>query len=208
MTMKSVLRLTGKKFISRDDKGRRRLWPQMAGRSGLVRDQRGFALILAIAMLAILSILGVVALSTSTNEIQRAGTYRTSQEAFNAAERAVQYAMGNSAIVYSNNSPDNPIDLNGTSTTYSGDISQDVPGGKSELDPNATNEVVNLGAGELPAKLQAQYGNEFGAVYYAVRVTGAFVSGTSVVSKVRVETQQARLYPKSNDQQFTTTSGG
>lgn len=204
--MKSVIRWTGKKSVSGDGKGRGKLWPQKAGRPGFVRDQRGFALILAIAMLAILSILGVAALSTSTNEIQSAGTYRTSQEAFNAAERAVQYAMGNSAIIYSNNDTD--LNTDGSPTQYATDLSVDVPGGKSELDPNATNEVVNLGAGELPVKLQAQYGNEFGAVYYDVRVTGAFVSGTTVVSKFSVETQQARLYPNNNSQGLTTTSGG
>ncbi len=152
-------------------------------------------------MLTILSILGAMALSTSTSEIQIANNYRTSQDAFYAADRAVEFAMGDPDIVYST---DDSTDLN----AYANDLSVDVTGGKSELLSSATNEVTNLGPGELPAKLQAKFGNDFGANYYVISVTGARVSNGKAVAKTRIETQRVRLFPKEDSSVFRTTSGG
>ena len=45
-------------------------------------NERGVALLLALAMLAIMTVIGVFALDTSTTEVKISGNYRTSQEAF------------------------------------------------------------------------------------------------------------------------------
>lgn len=57
-------------------------------------NERGVALLLALAMLAIMTVIGVFALDTSTTEVKISGNYRTSQEAFFAADRAAMFALG------------------------------------------------------------------------------------------------------------------
>jgi type IV pilus assembly protein PilX len=170
----------------------------------ILGNQRGFALVLALGMLAILSILGAMVLSTSMTEIGISGNYRTSREAFFAAERAIEYAMGNSEIVKSTAS----VDLNATDTTNSAlNHAVNLTLGSTQLDPSAANQVVNLGAGQLPASIRSAYGDKFGANYYLISVTGARLSGNAVRSTARIEAQRVRLFPLSSEG-LTTTEGG
>jgi len=74
--------------------------------TGPLGNQRGIALIVAISLLAIMSILGAMLLNTSTSEIQLSGNFRNYLEAFYAADRAVEY----STEVATTSA--NPIDLN------------------------------------------------------------------------------------------------
>ncbi len=179
--------------------GRKFFWDRFVV-PGRLRNDKGFALILAVSMLAILSILGAMVLSSSNSDLGISSNFRTSQDAFYAADRAVEYAMGNSDILY--NASSDPIDLN------SGTMAGDLTVGRTKL-WGSDNEVLNLGPGELPAKLQAKFGNEFGANYYVISVTGAKVdSGGKAVAKARIETQRVRLFPKEDDSIFRTTSGG
>jgi Tfp pilus assembly protein PilX len=150
-------------------------------------------------MLAILSILGALALTTSTTEIGISGNYRSAQNAFYAAERAVEYAMGNPAIVFNNGN----TDLN--DSTHSARLTL----GQSKLLPTATNRVVNLGPGDLPAKMAERYGSDFGANYYVITVTGAQVdSADRPRAQVRIETQTARIFQKDEDSTLMTTGDG
>jgi len=59
-----------------------------------VQDQRGMALILTLTMLAILSVLGAYALSTSNTELGVTTNFRGGREALMTADRVLEYAKG------------------------------------------------------------------------------------------------------------------
>jgi len=56
------------------------------------RDERGMALILTLSMLAILSLLGAFALSTTNTELGVTTNFRTGRESFAASERILEYS--------------------------------------------------------------------------------------------------------------------
>ena len=68
-----------------------------------VKNERGIALVVALIMLVLLSILGMYALSTSSTELFITGNYRNKQHAFYAAtagiERGQEYAMDHTKIL-------------------------------------------------------------------------------------------------------------
>lgn len=167
-------------------------------------SESGVALILVLAMLTIMSLLGAMVLSTSTTEIGISSNYRTSREAFFAAERAVEYAMGNETIVKATGTTNlelNPHLANLTVANAGVTTTLDVAG--------ADNTVINFGPGELPVRLRKIYGGKFGANYYLITVTGARVDGGgNVLSTARIETQRVRLYPKEDDTKLFTSSEG
>lgn len=176
---------------------------QTMSRKRCLGNERGFALILVLVMLTILSILGSMVLSTSSTEMNISGNYRNSREAFFAADRAIEYAMANPSIVRNIG----VTDLNATDADPERNHRGNLTLGSTGLDPDAQNQVVNFGAGQLPAKLKATYGDKFGANYYLITVTGARFSGTEVRSSARVEAQRIRLFPVSSEG-LTTTEGG
>lgn len=162
----------------------------------ILRQERGFALILALAMLALLSILGAMVLTTSRTEVGISGNFRTAQQAFFAADRAVEYAMGNAAVVSS------VADVNLNDDPHAGNLAF----GGTRLDPDATNFVRNLGPDELPDKLADRFGREkFGGNYYVISVTG---NGPNGRSTTRIEAQQVRIFQKDDEGMLITTSGG
>jgi Tfp pilus assembly protein PilX len=55
------------------------------------KNEQGVALVLALAMLALLGMLGSFALSTSTTEMRISGNYRTVQSAFYSADLGLEY---------------------------------------------------------------------------------------------------------------------
>jgi type IV pilus assembly protein PilX len=159
-------------------------------------DQRGVALILALSMLVILSLLGALALSVSTTDIKLSGNLKNQQNAFFAAEAAVEYAMGNVDIVQST----------GTTDLNSGDHPSRLSMGGTKLDPNTTNQVDSLGAGELPDSLADRFGREkFGGAYYTISVTGL---GVNERSQARIEAERVRIYQKDDEGMLITTGSG
>ncbi len=170
--------------------------PRRALPFGRLADQRGVALILALSMLVILSLLGALALSVSTTDVQVSGNLKNAQYAFFAADAAVEYAMGNVDIVQSTGT----TDLN--SSTHPANLSM----GGTKLDPNAVNEVVSLGPGELPDSLGDRFGREkFGGAYYTISVTGL---GVNERSQTRIEAEQVRVYQKDDEGMLITTGSG
>ena len=119
-------------------------------------NQRGTALVLALVMLALMSILGVMSLTTSTTEVGISGNYRSSQQAFYAADRAVEYAMTNEQIFDSIGT--GTIDLiadadttNATATTNDDHITNiAAETGNSGLQAGGANQVTYLTSGALP----------------------------------------------------------
>jgi Tfp pilus assembly protein PilX len=148
-----------------------------------------------LVILALMSILGALALSTSTTEVGISGNYRASQQAFFAAERAVEYAITNEAIF--DTIATGSVDLNTDGSATPGDTRDDhlpniVAGTVSSgLDPAAANQVVYLTSGALPPGTGSDP-TYFQARYYVVSVTAQGPNNASA----RVESQVARIVPK------------
>jgi Tfp pilus assembly protein PilX len=163
----------------------------------MLESDKGYALILVLSMLVILSLLGGFALNRSTTEIAISGNYRTSSLALVAAERAVEYAMGNEAIVHATG------DVNLDTTAFANDISVNLGGVTTGLRPG-NNIVRNLGPGDLPLNLAGKYDpSDFGANYYRIQATGAGPNNRSAAS---IETMKVRIFKKEDDTKLV--SGG
>jgi type IV pilus assembly protein PilX len=148
--------------------------------------ESGMILVLAMSMLFIMSIIGVMALNTSSTEIGISGNHKSSQEAFYAADRASEYATVSGAV-YSEIGFGS-VDLN--TEKHTDPIAADLIG--SGLRPDADNHVSYLTSGTLPPG----WGSDptyFEARYYIIGVTGQGPKNT----EARIESQVARIVPKS-----------
>src|SRR3972149_9425026 len=150
-------------------------------------NEKGVALVMAMVMIVLLSILGAMSLSTSTIEIGISGNYRNSMEALYAAERAVEYAE-TSGTIYSAIGTGS-VDLN--LAPHPANISITTNGRESKLDDTATNNVQFLSSGALPPGSGSDP-DLFGANYYLISATGS--GPNSVIYKI--EAQIARVTPK------------
>lgn len=151
------------------------------------RNDRGMALILVLSMLTIMSILGALALSTATTELDITSNMRSSRESFLAAERAVEYAAiaGN---IYESIGLGTAQDL---TSDHADDIELDHGAYKTGIDTSATNQVGYLTSGPLPPSAGSD-ATLFEMRYYRISVTGQGPKNTST----RVEAQVGRLVPK------------
>lgn len=138
-------------------------------------NERGGALVLALAMLTIMSILGVFALSTSTTEVQITGNYRTSQQAFYAADRAVQFGLAHTGMYA------------GKSNLATVDANNSIAAGTSGSSLKS-GEVAYLGEGPAPPGS----GTEFASIYHIIKAVGGGPNG----AEARVEAQVQRLTRK------------
>lgn len=117
----------------------------------IIKNEKGVALVLAMIMIVLMSILGAFALSTSTTEIAISGNYRNSQDAFYAADSAVEYISidGN---IYNRDLAAFPVNLNTADAgVYLTNTSINNNGRVSGLDTSATNNVTYITCGALPA---------------------------------------------------------
>ena len=62
-----------------------------------LKNERGMALVLALVMLLLLSILGAFALSTTNTEMRIVGNYHNTNEAFFCADAGIEYGQINAA---------------------------------------------------------------------------------------------------------------
>jgi len=143
------------------------------------------ALILALVLLTLMSILGALALSTSTTESGISGNYRASQQAFYAAERAVEYASTSESIYETIGTGSADLNAGAHPTNIAAGT------GNSGLKSGATNQVSYLTAGALPPGSGSDP-TYFAARYYIITVTGDGPNNATT----RVESQVARVVPK------------
>jgi hypothetical protein len=154
--------------------------------------ERGAALIIAISLLAIMAILGVTLMSVSTSELQLSGNYRNQQEAFLAADRAVEYSINSMTI------GDTQVNLNTDSDTS---VIPNVPHrdrivvGNSGLDTTAPNTVDFIGEGTPPIGIGSD-ANLFKARNYMITVTGASPATAQNPARTTVRAQVARIVAK------------
>lgn len=158
-------------------------------------NERGMALILVLSMLTIMSLLGVLALSTATTELNITGNMQSSREAFFAAERAVDYASIAGDIYETIGI--NTVDLN---SDQADDIKVDHGSIASGLDTTATNQVGYLTSGPLPPSSGSD-ATLFEMRYYRISVTSRVAlagsdPGDPAISSARIEAQVGRLVPK------------
>ena len=150
-------------------------------------NEKGVALVMAMVMIVLLSILGAMSLSTSTIEIGISGNYRNSMEALYAAERAVEYAETNGSIYSTIGTGFQDLTL----APHPANISITTNGRVSKLDETATdNRVVFLSSGALPPGSGSDP-DLFEANYYLISATGS--GPNSVIYKI--EAQIARVTP-------------
>lgn len=161
------------------------------GMSSALGNQRGMALVLALVMLALMSLIGALALSTSSTEVGISGNYRSSQEAFFAAERAVEYAMTDETIYTTIGT--GSVDLsNGASTETTHETSiRAGTSAKLREETGDVNRVTYVSTGPLPPGSGSDP-TYFQSRYYIVTVTAEGPNNSSA----RIESQVARVVPK------------
>ena len=174
--------------------------------------QKGMALVLAIALLAILSILGAVVMRVSLRGLQdsSARTYTQSdQQALYAADRAVEYSMNRDLII--NLAQNNTADL-GTDEVKQANGSGSGVTHKTVIDLSGPGELVSgtvtdVGPRSLPPVMAAMHGSEFGANLYHISVETK--AGTGVLERsTHVDASIVRLFKMDDDQIFRTSGGG
>ena len=72
-----------------------------------VKDQNGFTIVVVIMILALLTILGTAAITTSSTELQTSSSEETYKMAFFAAESGVTYVRQNPDLYHVNNITEN-----------------------------------------------------------------------------------------------------
>lgn len=108
-----------------------------------LRDEAGMALIVAICLLAVMSLFGAMLLNNSTSEIQLSGNYQTHQNAFYVADGAINYATGHPATV-------NDVDLYNDTNPATGNsyLSEITLVANATLEPSA--ETIDDGDASTP----------------------------------------------------------
>ena len=146
------------------------------------------ALVLVLTMLAVMIILCTFALSTSTLEIKISGNFRATQEALNAGERGLHYALRNLKSGLDLNTEPSP---NGGGKTLADDIAL----AKSGLDTTAINSANVLYTGPPPHGwgMEANVQSGIQAQYYVINVHGEFPQGAPNPSRSDLEMQAATI---------------
>jgi hypothetical protein len=144
----------------------------------LAGNERGMALILALVMLALLTILGAWALDTSTTDLKIAGNSRNTQNAFYSADAALAYATNPATLTQAY------LDTQVTGTTKEEVIS---------IGTFTANTAIDfLGAGPLPAgsiydgDLDMNGKPKFYGLYFAVNTEGKAAKNAAVAVETSV----------------------
>ena len=148
--------------------------------------ERGAVLIIAVALMAIMAILGVTLMTVSKSELQLSSNYRNQQEAFFAVDRAVEYSVSQLTFAESQ------TDLNTAgNTTHRNRITV----GRSGLDTTLPNTVTFVGEGVPPvgSGSDAKY---FKARNFVISVTGASPVGAANPARTVVRAQVAKIVAK------------
>lgn len=163
-----------------------------------LKNERGSALIIALLLLAIMSILGTVLMSTATTEIQLSGNYHNTQESFYTADRAIEYSMqsasGGSDVVDLYNDQNNSI----ASPTLHRNL---IDLGQSGLEATTVttvddrNSVTYISSGAPPVGSGSD-ASLFQARNYAVDTVGVFPITSATPSRTELRSQFAKIVPK------------
>ncbi len=145
-----------------------------------IRNEKGVALVMAMVMLVLMSILGALAISTSTTEIGISGNYKNSQVAFYTADAAIERAQTDSSI-YSSIVPGSVESWPSGSGANTWNIGSNTASVRVEY---LTSGALPPGSGSDPESFQAYY--------FLATVTAAGPNN----SEYSAEAQMARVVPK------------
>jgi len=172
-----------------------------------LKNERGSALIIAIMLLAIMSILGVTMMSTSTTEIQLSGNYRNTQESFYTADRTIEYSMqsasggsGEVDLYLDQNTTlaSTPIHRTLVQTNQSGleNVDLDNNGTRdNSIDNDDRNTVLYISSSAPPVGSGSD-ASLFIARNYAVNAVGIFPANANNPSRTELRSQYAKIVPK------------
>jgi len=144
-----------------------------------ISNERGMALIIALVMLAVLGMLGVLALNTSTTELRIAGNYRNDNIAFYNSNTIEAYGPNNSTI-------ENLVSKDTTSlSTYPSGTVQYLPM-TSGLPANALGQtsirIQYLCVSQAPPGLPS----DVKAFHYVVTVVGKGLNNAEYVTESEI----------------------
>jgi len=192
--------------------------PRFKLRGDRINSQDGFALALTMSMLIILSLLGMLVLDATNTDLAITSNYRSTADAFSAAEKAAEYATNpdilfetddtHLALVDGSDSfvTDSDETVAGTTVADRWGHLQDTSNGTElvKSDDNDINVINNLGPNELPVPLRSKFGDDFAGNYYRINIEAQARNQT----RAAVETEKVRIFKKSDDSVFVTTSEG
>jgi hypothetical protein len=150
----------------------------------ILKNQSGMALVIALIMIIVLSLIALASSYTSIFEIKLSGTKRASTDAFYAADAGISQIITNTANFNLNNYLDNRYD------PFSG---------LAPTTPNPTNVVATITY--IPTQSGPPRGMGLSAVnlayaYYQVQSVGKDqLSSFSPASTITIEEEVARLLP-------------
>lgn len=142
-----------------------------------IDNEKGIALVIALIVLFLMSLLGTMMITNSSTEVQGARNFRVKQDSFYGADRAVEYARTDVNIYTTIGSGSVNIPLSGVS----------LASGSSD----ATGTVTYLSSGN-PPRGSGIDATEFQANFYAIEVAGTGPAN----SRTEAETNVARIVPR------------
>ncbi|SHJ34999.1 PilX N-terminal [Malonomonas rubra DSM 5091] len=164
----------------------------------LVQNQRGSILIIAMLLLAIMSVLGTVLMSTSTTEIQISGNYRNKQESFYVADRALEYSMRSASDFSGTVDLYNDQNTSLATPTLHRNLIELGNGGLEASTITTTddrNSVTFINAGPPPVGSGSD-ASLFEARNYVGNAVGLFPINTNNPSRTELRSQFAKIVPK------------
>jgi Tfp pilus assembly protein PilX len=151
------------------------------------QQQQGAALVIAVLILLVLTVVGIYAVTTSTLETKIAGSERVLQEAFHAADGGVDYGRHVIELFLTSNDPDLPdgasVDENAFRAEILGTNTGDPPSVEAEIGKCDMEIKVE----RIKAEEATGYPDEFGlpasekqiTIYYLVDSKSSGTAGAS-----------------------------
>lgn len=131
------------------------------------KQQHGFVLILVLVLLAVLTLIGVSSMNSSTMELKATANARQHQVAFNAVQSVIEYALSSGAT----------IDLQ---TTHTAIQVVDVSSVVADVeDASALSAEVNHAGCAIGVGSSMEEGKGFSYNFYNVKASGSNLKGTT-----------------------------
>ena len=129
--------------------------------------QQGFVLVLALVMLAVLTLIGVSSMNTANMELKATGNAKQHQVAFNAVQSLIEYAVSDTGAT--------PplVDYQITDTTTEQTVTAKVPNA-SKLSAKVKLTGCGIGAGS-----SMEEGKGFNFNFFTINATGSNEKGTA-----------------------------